>query len=350
MPKSAPAKPRVAIACQGGGTHTAFTAGVLKHLLEQGVHESHDIVALSGTSGGAICAAAAWYGLLRAADGAGEPPWQRLVAFWRDNAASTPWERAFDAATSAGTRLAQRGVVPSYPANPYQADWMVEFLEAVAPRREYFDFQLLLEQHLDFADMRALVRPDSPRLFVGAVDILSGRFRVFDSAEPADIRVEALLASAAIPNLFKAVEFDGAAYWDGLFSQNPPVADFFKLDRTRIPDEIWVVQINPFASKTIPQTAEEITDRRNELAGNLSLYQELRFIDFVNKLLTRGALKDEFAAELQPVKVRTIEMSEAVAERLSYSSKLTRSARLIDGLIAEGEQQAAAFLAAAEAA
>ena len=49
---------RVAIACQGGGSHTAFTAGVLKKLLKEKVEGKHDyeVVALSGTSGGAICA------------------------------------------------------------------------------------------------------------------------------------------------------------------------------------------------------------------------------------------------------------------------------------------------------
>ncbi len=54
---------RIAIACQGSGSHTAFTAGVLKKILSQR-DKTYDIVALSGTSGGAICAALTWYGLL----------------------------------------------------------------------------------------------------------------------------------------------------------------------------------------------------------------------------------------------------------------------------------------------
>jgi len=56
-------KPKVAIACQGGGSQTAFTAGVLKGLFEEGVHEDFNVVSLSGTSGGSICAALAWYAL-----------------------------------------------------------------------------------------------------------------------------------------------------------------------------------------------------------------------------------------------------------------------------------------------
>src|SRR5215212_8673924 len=58
-------KKRVAIACQGGGSHTAFTAGVLKGLLRSGLLQEHEVVALSGTSGGAVCALLAWHNLLK---------------------------------------------------------------------------------------------------------------------------------------------------------------------------------------------------------------------------------------------------------------------------------------------
>ena len=68
-------KTKIAIACQGGGTHTAFTAGALKHLLENDIHSKHQIVGLTGTSGGAVCATAALYGLLKAANGGTEPPY-----------------------------------------------------------------------------------------------------------------------------------------------------------------------------------------------------------------------------------------------------------------------------------
>ena len=60
----APPRSRVAIACQGGGSHTAFTAGVLQGLLGN-LPSDVEVVALSGTSGGAICATLAWEGLVR---------------------------------------------------------------------------------------------------------------------------------------------------------------------------------------------------------------------------------------------------------------------------------------------
>jgi NTE family protein len=74
---------RVAIACQGGGSHTALTAGALKRLLAE---ERYEVVALSGTSGGAICAVLAWYALLKNGRAAARAA-ELLDAFWKDNSA-----------------------------------------------------------------------------------------------------------------------------------------------------------------------------------------------------------------------------------------------------------------------
>jgi NTE family protein len=60
-----PTPPTVAIACQGGGSHAAFTAGVLSALLGPEHRERYRLAGLSGTSGGAMCAALAWAGLIR---------------------------------------------------------------------------------------------------------------------------------------------------------------------------------------------------------------------------------------------------------------------------------------------
>src|SRR5687767_13002864 len=111
-------------------------------------------------------------------------------------------------------------------------------------------------------------------LLIGAIDVLSGEFRAFSSRRDR-ITADTVLASAAIPTLFPAVQADGGTYWDGLYSQNPPVLELIDTN----PDEIWVIQINPTERATEPRTLVEIADRRNELAGNLSLHQELHFID-----------------------------------------------------------------------
>src|SRR4029079_10910978 len=78
------ARKRIAIACQGGGSQCAFVAGALKTLFGQHIHRRYDVVGLSGTSGGALTAALAWYGLLREAAGDHTPIEDRVLALWRD--------------------------------------------------------------------------------------------------------------------------------------------------------------------------------------------------------------------------------------------------------------------------
>jgi len=80
---------RVVIACQGGGSHTAFTAGVLKRLLGADELTGYEVAGLSGTSGGAVCALLAWYALL---DGDPARAGQLLDRFWADNSARAPAE------------------------------------------------------------------------------------------------------------------------------------------------------------------------------------------------------------------------------------------------------------------
>lgn len=76
---------KVAIACQGGGSHTAFTAGVLQELLREW-NDEYELVGISGTSGGAFNALAVWYGLVTAD---AEHSIELLDALWGDLAADT---------------------------------------------------------------------------------------------------------------------------------------------------------------------------------------------------------------------------------------------------------------------
>jgi NTE family protein len=110
-------------------------------------------------------------------------------------------------------------------------------------------------------------------LILGAADVLTGELKKFNSRK-GEICVEAVLASAAVPNLFPAVKVGEHYYWDGLFSDNPPVQELIRarsVGGERTPDEVWVIQINPKTCKTVPTTPAEIVDRRNEMVGNVSL-------------------------------------------------------------------------------
>jgi NTE family protein len=317
---------RVAIACQGGGSHTAFTAGVLKRFLGAGELAGVQVVGLSGTSGGAVCALLAWSALL---DDDPARAGRLLEEFWADNSATTPVEQLVNAWMLWASQLENFLVTPA--VSPYDS------LGSVAVLTE---FRRMLERRVDFG--RLVVEPDGsrPMLLVGAVDVLSGEFKTFNSRRDR-ITADMILASAAIPTLFRSVRLGGGTYWDGLFSQNPPVRE---LVDTR-PDEIWVIQINPKRWEGEPRTMVEIADRRNELSGNLSLHQELGFIEKVDQLLEEGQLAR--GGKYKQIVVRLIELSRSRLSRsLGTASKLNRDPAFIRDLIAHGEAQAQEFLAA----
>jgi NTE family protein len=151
-----------------------------------------------------------------------------------------------------------------------------------------------------------------------------------------------ILASAAIPNLFCSVRpGDGGTYWDGLVSQNPPVREL----TDEGPDEIWVVQINPKELETEPRTVVEIADRRNELSGNLSLYQELHSIEKIDQLLEEGLLSRD--GKYKQIVVRVMELSRSrFPQSLGTASKANRDPRFIEDLMSHGEDRAEEFLVA----
>ena len=317
----------MAIACQGGGSHTAFTAGVLKKLLRTEEFKRYEVVGLSGTSGGAVCALLAWHNLLRDDESRAA---EALDAFWRDNSATAPHEQIVNSWILWASNLQNFVTMPAL--SPYDNPLSGSVVE---------EFKRMLERRVDFAEVGVQPEDSYPMLLVGAVDVLSGEFRTFNSRQE-KITPETLLASAAIPNLFRSVRTgDGGTYWDGLFSQNPPVREL----TDEGPDEIWVVQINPKELETEPRTVVEIADRRNELAGNLSLYQELHSIEKIDQLLEEGLLARD--GKFKQIVVRVIELSRSrFPQSLGTASKANRDPRFIEGLMSHGEDRAEEFLAA----
>jgi predicted acylesterase/phospholipase RssA len=209
-----------------------------------------------------------------------------------------------------------------------------------------------------------------PQLLVGAVQIDNGQFTAFSSERPPDdggISLDAVLASAALPWLFEAQRLcqrdpernveEVHAYWDGLFSQNPPIKNFMSgvIDQAKKPDGIWIVQINPndFHIEAVRRRASadalsgnEIWHTRDALAGNLSLNQEVAFVEAINRRIDDGGA----GAPLDKhIKVDRIVMDAGAVEsvlphKLGVASKFDRSARLKDALVVHGRMQAERFL------
>ena len=107
-------KLKIAIACQGGGSQTAFTAGALKTLCQAQIHEEFEVVGISGTSGGALCATLLWYSYMK-----GERPvWERMMAFWKENTAQGPFEHAINQFIVDSMRLVNAGMLPTFQMSP----------------------------------------------------------------------------------------------------------------------------------------------------------------------------------------------------------------------------------------
>jgi NTE family protein len=297
------ARSRVAIACQGGGSHTAFTAGVLEGLMTR-IPEDIEIVALSGTSGGAICATLAWDGLIR------NDPAQavrKLRGFWDAMSAREPLDKLANQSLLSMMSLRDLMVLPE--VSPYNL-----------PQWGEDKFRAMLNEYFNFEELRALARrPGAPAIKIGAVEVLSGHFELFTGEE---LCAESLLASAAIPEMFRAVNVPGrGVFWDGLFSQNPPIHNLVEHHI----DELWVIQINSSTCARVPTETHEILDRRNALSGNLSMEQELKFIDTINRALAERKIHDS--------KYRRIRVARIALDReLNYRSKLDRSPELLSEL------------------
>lgn len=353
---------KVAIACQGGGSQTAFTAGALKTLAEHYGGGEFEVVSISGTSGGAVCALLLWYSFEK-----GEQPiWQRLIDFWKDNTVQSWAEGLLNDFATNSLRLVNQGLLPAFQVSPSSPIFKTVLSFAGAGSRPTFtDFGALLRKYIDFDEVAAWgPRSQRPILMLGAANVSDGRLVKFvSSKEP--IRLEHILASCAVPNIFPAVRIDGDGYWDGLFSDNPPVEELIRprsVGAENVPDEIWLIKINPTKRDRIPEQTDEILDRRNQLEGNISLFQQLQHLEFVNDLIMWDAFRPEFLGMFdikspiripkafsedpaKPYHIPCIEMPEEVQEKLDYQGKIDRSARNIDWLISQGEAAAHRFIA-----
>jgi NTE family protein len=354
-------KRKIAIACQGGGSQTAFTAGALMALLEDGFLGSHELVTITGTSGGAICALLAWYAIRKGDDRPGD----RLAAFWHDNSAQTANERLLNRGLVELHRMGSRGHVPTLSVSPASAGYAA-MLAAVAhmTRPSFTDLRAMLATHVDFGELgRWGALADRPILLLGAANVLTGRLATFCSRVEA-IRIEHVLASCAVPSIFAAVEIDEHAFWDGLFSDNPPVSEAVAAQHVgadNVPHEVWVIKINPTGARAAPVEAEAIADRRNQMIGNMSLFHQLDVLAWMNELMLRDAFRPEFLDRFElrepiripkcypddpdrPFHIPFIEMSPELQGRLDYESKLDRDSEHIAMLMADGAKQARAFL------
>ena len=309
------------LALQGGGSHGAFTWGVLDRMLEE---TRFGIEAISGTSAGAMNAAVLADGWNK---GGAEGAKEALAAYWRrvsDAAAFSPFKRTpFD-------KMMGRWSLDHSPA--YLA---IDLLTRVASPYDlnpagYNPLKPILEESIDFAGLAK-----SPiKLFITATNVRTGRGRIFRNAE---ITADVLLASACLPTMFQAVEIDGEAYWDGGYAGNPTITPLVR--ESEATDSI-LVQINPRVRHEVPRSAAEILNRLNEVSFNSPLMKEVQMIALLRQVADPGTGEGARWAAMRTHRI----MTEKLAE-LGASSKLNAEWDFIEMLHAEGRRAAEQFIA-----
>lgn len=316
---------RIEPALQGGGAHGAFTWGVLDRILEDG---RIGIAALSGTSAGAMNAVAVADGLTR---GGREGAREALARFWRavsDAARLSPVRRGpLDMLFGRWSLDASPGYIAldllSRVASPYDLNPL-----DVNPLRD------VVEAQIDFERVNAC---DATKVFVTATNVRTGLPKVFRQGGQGGITLDAVMASACLPNLFKAVEIGGEAYWDGGFMGNPAL--FPLVDESDCRDLV-IVQINPIRRDRLPVSAADILNRMNEITFNASLIKELRAIALLRRLIEAEGLEQERYRDM-----RLHRIGGEGLEELSVSSKFNAEWAFLTHLRDLGRDAAERWLA-----
>jgi len=310
----------VDLALQGGGSHGAFTWGVLDRLLEEPWIR---IDAISGTSAGAMNAAVLVDGWSRGgADGARTA----LDAYWRRvsrAAAFSPLQR------TPLDRLMGRWTLDTSPA--YLAiDLMSRVFSPYDLNPAGFNpLGQVLAESIDFE--RLVTSPI--KLFITATNVHTGRGRIFRNSQ---ITPEVLLASACLPTMFQAIEIEGEPYWDGGFAGNPTITP---LVRESDAQDTILIQINPRERQQTPKTAGDILDRLSEISFNSPLMKELRMIALLRQAADPGQGEGARWANMRTHRIMTDKLAEFGA-----SSKLNAESEFLAMLKAEGRKSAGDFL------
>lgn len=319
MKKADSGKIKINLALQGGGSHGAFTWGVLERLSQD---DRIEIESISATSAGAMNASIFAYGMIvGGAVGARE----LLEKFWRqvsDSMRMSPLQPSFFEKMMG---INDVNFSPMFKA--------VDFMRCVfSPYQlNFWDVNPLREILNDLIDFEVLRSKSKIKLFVNATNLTTSKIRVFSLDDLSD---KALLASACLPYIAQTVTIDDEKYWDGGFSGNPSLSPL--INNSDISD-ILVVRIVPFNDDETPTTMPEIIDRVNEISFSNSFFQEVKAIQIVNSNIE--SMKQKRIGHYRPIRLHQIANDEIIGS-LGRTSKLNADWEFLTYLKDVGSQTA----------
>jgi NTE family protein len=307
------------LALQGGGTHGAFTWGVLDRLLED---RSLQLSWVSAASAGAINATALAAGLAENGPDGARAKLRQV------------WEAVAKAGMPEFLRL--NPVLFTLSRSAPLAHWASLWSPYEFNPLGFDPLRRLLNETIDFA----AIRKHSPiELLIAATEVATGEARLFRRDE---LTVDAVLASACLPALHHAVEIDGVAYWDGGFSANP---DLVTLAMESPVADTLIVQLSPLKKEGLPTGAREIQAHVNRLTFNAPLIRDVEIIEMAREAM-HGAVRSRFS-RLRPLAQHRFHLVEAAPYTglLSDKSMIHPDIELLNHLHAAGRTEAEKWLA-----
>ena len=312
---------KIALALQGGGSHGAFTWGVLDRILDDPTIE---IIGVTGTSAGAMNAAALVGGLLR---GGTHQAREQLRRYWEAVGAMPGFGNLFSQMSGAAAAMTPLESIPAYVEimsrnlSPYDL-----------PQSEDILLRSLLTELIDFDRLRS---QEEIQLVVCATNARTAQRRIFTNQ---DVSVDALLASACLPQLYRTVEIDGEPYWDGGWTGNPALVPLIR----KMPDcDLIMIRVDPVNRTEVPRSLHDIYERSTEIGFNSTLWLEIGVLAAVLRLVEKGVLD---RARFGRVRFHDIEAS-SIMERFSMSSKRNNYPPLLEYLFDLGRQAGEAWIA-----
>jgi NTE family protein len=310
------------LALQGGGSHGAFTWGVLDRLLDD---ERLTFDGVTATSAGGVNAVLLADGL---AAGGRQGAKDLMGTFWKKMSDTTMnsiiapsmFDRMnpnFGLEHSPGYVMVD---IMSRFISPYQLNPM-----DINPMRD------LLNEVVNFERVR---QQKVLKLFLSATNVRTGKVAVFPNKE---ITAEHVLASACLPFMMRAPMIDGEAYWDGGFMGNPAI---FPVIYGCESCDVLLVHLTPTERPELPTNSRAILNRMQEISFNSSLMREMRAVAFVTQMIDDGKLTGG-----KRMFIHLIEAEDIIKE-LSGSSKMNADWKFLMHLFEIGRERADSWLAA----
>lgn len=291
---------RIGLALQGGGSHGAFTWGVLDRLLELDEKELY-FDSICGTSAGAINAVVMTWGMhiggrLKAKE--------LLEKLWLN--------------------ISSNGFKLTYPFIEY-------FTQVVSPYQfNPLNINPLRNTIANIVDFDEL-KKSKVKLFICATNVKTNNLKIFNGR---NITIDSVMASTALPSVFQAVKIGNDYYWDGGYMGNPPLSPLILNSKI---NDLILIKLNSININHLPMMAKDINDRVTEICFNSSLMNEMRMIQIRNELIRSGLDLGKYGKE--EIFVHLISGYETLG-KLDYSTKMNTDINFLLKLKNAGRQVA----------